>query len=126
MPGKPLQRLGLVYKYDAYRGLTELNITLWHDGQQGPAAVALAGLMNALKLVGKPKQAVKIPMIGAGAANLAVSRVLIAAGFPAEQLVMVDTKGLLHQGRDDLHTPADGAFLDFDIRRENSPHFLFA
>jgi malic enzyme len=126
MPGKPLQRRRLVCQADECRGLPELNIPVWHNGQQGTAAVALAGLMNALKLVGKPKQAVKIAMIGAGAANLAVSRVLIAAGFPADQLMMVDTKGLLHQGRDDLHTPADGALLDFGIRRENSPHFLFA
>ena len=65
----------------------------------------LAGLMNALKVVGKTKDAVKIAMIGAGAANIAVSRVLIAAGFPADHLMMVDTKGILHQGRADLRTP---------------------
>jgi malate dehydrogenase (oxaloacetate-decarboxylating) len=83
----------------------ELNIPVWHDDQQGTAAVMLAALMNALKVVGKTKDAVKIAMIGAGAANIAVASVLIAAGFPADHLMMVDTKGLLHKGRDDLRTP---------------------
>jgi malate dehydrogenase (oxaloacetate-decarboxylating) len=83
----------------------ELNIPVWHDDQQGTAAVTLAGLINALKVVGKAKHAVKIAMVGAGAANIAVARVLVAAGFPADHLMMVDTKGLLHQGRDDLRTP---------------------
>jgi malate dehydrogenase (oxaloacetate-decarboxylating) len=83
----------------------ELHIPVWHDDQQGTAAVMLAGLMNALKVVGKTKDAVKISMIGAGAANIAVSRILIAAGFSADHLIMVDTKGILHQGRDDLRTP---------------------
>ncbi len=87
----------------------ELNIPVWHDDQQGTAAVMLAGLMNALKVVGKTQDAVKISMIGAGAANIAVSRVLIAAGFPADHLVMVDTKGILHKDRDDLRTPENSA-----------------
>lgn len=65
----------------------ELTIPVWHDDQQGTAAVALAGLLNALKVVGKPTRAVKISMIGTGAAGIAVSRLLIAAGFPAAHLV---------------------------------------
>ena len=48
---------------------------------------------------------VKIAMIGAGASNIAISRVMIAAGFPAENIIMVDTKGTLHKGRTDLNTP---------------------
>jgi malate dehydrogenase (oxaloacetate-decarboxylating) len=83
----------------------ELNIPVWHDDQQGTAAVMLAGLMNALKVVGKAKDTVQISMIGAGAANISVARILIAAGFPPDHLIMVDTKGILHQGRDDLRTP---------------------
>ena len=83
----------------------EMNIPVWHDDQQGTAAVTLAGLINALKIVGKRKGQAKISLIGAGAANIAVSRVLIAAGFPAENLIMVDTKGILHKGREDLKTP---------------------
>jgi malate dehydrogenase (oxaloacetate-decarboxylating) len=83
----------------------ELHIPVWHDDQPGTAAVMLAGLINALKVVGKTMRSVTISMIGAGAANIAVSRLLIAAGVPADHLVMVDTKGILHQGREDLRTP---------------------
>jgi malate dehydrogenase (oxaloacetate-decarboxylating) len=82
----------------------ELEIPVWHDDQQGTAAITLAGLINALKIVEKTKENVKISMIGAGASNIAISRVMIAAGFPPENIIMVDTKGILHRGRDDLKT----------------------
>jgi malate dehydrogenase (oxaloacetate-decarboxylating) len=83
----------------------EMDIPVWHDDQQGTAAVTLAGLLNALKVVGKTKEEVTIVLIGAGAANIAVSRVLIAAGIPAGNLLMVDTQGILHRERKDLRTP---------------------
>ena len=83
----------------------ELPIPIWHDDQQGTAAITLAGLINAIKVVGKGKKEVKIAMIGTGAANIAISRVMIAAGFPPENIILVDTKGILHKGRDDLRTP---------------------
>lgn len=83
----------------------EMDIPVWHDDQQGTAAVTLAGLLNALKVVRKTKEEVSIALIGAGAANIAVSRVLVAAGFPAGNLIMADTKGILHKGRKDLRTP---------------------
>ena len=83
----------------------ELPIPVWHDDQQGTAAITLAGLINAIKIVGKSKKEVKIAMIGAGASNIAISRVMIAAGFPPENIRMVDTKGILHRGRSDLMTP---------------------
>ena len=77
-------------------------IPVWHDDQQGTAAVTLAGLLNALKIVGKAPDQVRIAMVGAGAANIAIARVLIAAGFPAGNIVMVDSKGTLHPGRTEL------------------------
>jgi malate dehydrogenase (oxaloacetate-decarboxylating) len=83
----------------------EMTIPVWHDDQQGTAAVILAGLINSLKIVGKNRQEVRISLIGAGAANIAVSRVLVSAGFPAENMIMVDTKGILHRGREDLKAP---------------------
>ena len=83
----------------------ELEIPVWHDDQQGTAAITLAGLINALKVVGKSKEEVKISMIGVGASNIAISRIMIAAGFPPENIFMVDTKGILHKDRDDLRTP---------------------
>ena len=87
----------------------EMDIPVWHDDQQGTAAITLAGLLNALKIVGKSKHEVKITLIGAGAANMAIARVLIAAGFPPEHFLMVDTKGILHAGRNDLRTAATPA-----------------
>ncbi len=83
----------------------EMRIPVWHDDQQGTAAVTLAGLINALKIVGKSKEEVKIAMIGAGASNIAISRIMIVAGFPPENIIMVDTKGILHEGRRELNTP---------------------
>lgn len=85
----------------------EMKIPVWHDDQQGTAAVTLAGLINSLKIVGKKKHEVTIALIGAGAANIAVSRVLIAAGFPAENMIMVDSQGILHKGREDLKRPGN-------------------
>jgi malate dehydrogenase (oxaloacetate-decarboxylating) len=83
----------------------ELTIPVWHDDQQGTACVILAGLINSLQIVGKDKRNITISLIGAGAANVAVFRVLIAAGFPPENVIMVDSKGILHRGRDDLKAP---------------------
>ena len=83
----------------------EMAIPVWHDDQQGTAAVTLAGLINALKIVGKEKTAVRITLIGVGAANVAVVRVLIKAGFPPENILMVDTRGILYRDRDDLGLP---------------------
>lgn len=83
----------------------EMSIPVWHDDQQGTAAITVAGLINALKIVNKTKEQVKVSMIGAGASNIAISRLMMSAGFPPENIFMVDTKGILHKGRDDLHTP---------------------
>jgi malate dehydrogenase (oxaloacetate-decarboxylating) len=77
-------------------------IPIWHDDQQGTAAVTLAGLINALKLVGKAMDQARVTMIGAGAANIAITRVLIAAGVTPGNVIMVDTRGTLHPGRLEL------------------------
>jgi malate dehydrogenase (oxaloacetate-decarboxylating) len=82
----------------------EMSIPVWHDDQQGTAAVTLAGLTNSLKIVGKTKRDVCIAMIGVGAANVAVARILMAAGFAPDKIIMVDSRGILHRGRGDLKT----------------------
>ncbi|TET35670.1 MAG: NADP-dependent malic enzyme [Planctomycetota bacterium] len=79
----------------------EAHIPIWHDDQQGTAAVTVAGLINALKIVGKDIGEAKISMIGAGAANIAIARVMITAGVTPENIVMCDTKGALHVDRAD-------------------------
>ena len=77
-------------------------IPVWHDDQQGTAAITLAGLINAVKFVGKKLNNVKIAMVGAGAANTACLRVMIAAGIPAENVIMCDINGTLHSERTDF------------------------
>jgi len=79
----------------------EMKIPVWHDDQQGTAAVTLAGLINALKLVDKKLDEVKIAMVGAGAANICIARVIISAGVDPKKIIMVDTKGILHKDRPD-------------------------
>ncbi|HCP32717.1 TPA: malate dehydrogenase [Candidatus Acetothermia bacterium] len=80
----------------------ELDIPVWHDDQQGTASITLAGVLNALKLVGKDMSKVTYAVVGAGAANIAFVRVLLRAGVPAGNVIMVDSRGILHPGREDL------------------------
>ncbi len=77
-------------------------IPVWHDDQQGTAAVTAAGLINALKIVNKKIDKVKITMVGAGASNIAIARVIIKAGVNPKNIIMVDSKGTLHMDRDDI------------------------
>lgn len=80
----------------------QLDIPVWHDDQQGTGTVVLAGFTNALKVVGKKISEVRIAMIGAGAANVAIARLLILAGAKPGNIIMVDSKGTLHRNRKDL------------------------
>ena len=80
----------------------ELDIPVWHDDQQGTALVTLAGLISALKVVGKKLGEVKIAMIGAGAANINVAKYFMIAGVKAENIIMVDSKAILHKRRLDV------------------------
>ncbi|RLC70400.1 MAG: malate dehydrogenase, partial [Chloroflexi bacterium] len=77
----------------------EAEIPVWHDDQQGTATVMLAGLINAMKIVGKRIEEVRIVLNGAGAANVACARLLFAYGARPENCLMLDSKGLLHLGR---------------------------
>lgn len=80
----------------------EMEIPVWHDDQQGTATVTLAGLLSALKVVGKKIDKVRVTMVGAGAANIAIARLLFKAGVDPAKTVMVDSKGTLHKGRKEL------------------------
>jgi malate dehydrogenase (oxaloacetate-decarboxylating) len=84
-----------------------MNIPVWHDDQQGTATITLSGLLNALKVVGKPIDQVKIAFIGAGASNVAITRLIFAAGADPQKCTVVDSKGILHTGRTDLETKRD-------------------
>lgn len=80
----------------------EMAIPVWHDDQQGTATVTLAGLTNALKVVAKDIKRVSIALIGAGAANIAISRLLFTSGLRPENTIVVDSKGILNRQRRDL------------------------
>jgi malate dehydrogenase (oxaloacetate-decarboxylating) len=80
----------------------EMDIPVWHDDQQGTATIVVAGAVNALKLVGKKRSETLFSMIGAGAANIAIARVLVAAGVKKENIIMADSKGILHSNREDI------------------------
>jgi len=80
----------------------QLDIPVWHDDQQGTGTVVLAGFINALKIVGKKAPEVKISMIGAGAANVALTRLLMLSGVKPGNIILVDRKGTLHRKRKDL------------------------
>ncbi len=80
----------------------EMDIPVWHDDQQGTATVLLAGLINALKIVGKEMGKIKIAMVGVGAANVATYRLLKASGVDLGGIVACDSKGTLHPGRSDI------------------------
>jgi len=81
-------------------------IPVWHDDAQGTACVTLAGLLNALKLAGKKLGDCKIVLLGAGAANTTIARLIIADGGDPAKLVMFDSKGGLHAGRADIEADA--------------------
>jgi len=75
----------------------ELNIPVFHDDQHGTAIVTLAGLINALKLIGKKMEDIKIVANGAGAAGIAIIKLLMSAGV--QDVIMCDTKGIIYEGR---------------------------
>lgn len=78
------------------------DIPVWHDDQQGTATVTLAGLINALKVVGKKMEDVSIAFIGSGASNVACSRLIFGWGADPSKCYMVDSKGILGKHRADL------------------------
>jgi len=80
----------------------ELDMPVWHDDQQGTALVILAGLINALKVVGKSLSDVTIALIGAGAANMNVARYVGMAGAKYGNMIMVDSRGILNLDRKDV------------------------
>ena len=77
------------------------DIPIFHDDQHGTAIVTLAGLLNAMKVVGKKKEEVKIVTSGAGAAAISIVKLLLSAGF--ENVIMTDRSGAIYEGRDGLN-----------------------
>jgi malate dehydrogenase (oxaloacetate-decarboxylating) len=80
----------------------ECDIPVWHDDAQGTACVTLAGLINSLKLANKKIEDVKIVLLGAGASNTTIARIIISAGGDPKKMMLFDSKGGLHTGREDI------------------------
>ena len=79
----------------------ECNIPIFHDDQHGTAIVTAAGLINALKVVGKKMEDISIVVNGAGAAAIAITKLLFSMGL--RKVVLCDTKGVIYEGRDNLN-----------------------
>jgi malate dehydrogenase (oxaloacetate-decarboxylating) len=75
----------------------ELKIPVFHDDQHGTAVVTYAALLNGLKVVGKKKENIKVVISGAGAAGIAISKFLLAAGIP--EIIVCDRRGTIYEGR---------------------------
>ena len=77
------------------------DIPIFHDDQHGTAIITLAGLTNALKVVGKKKEDVKVVTSGAGAAAISIVKLLLSAGF--KNIILTDRKGAIYEGREGLN-----------------------
>ncbi len=94
----------------------EMPIPVWHDDQQGTAAVILAGTYNALKVAGKKLDKAKISIVGVGAANTRTYYVLKSAGVDPKNILMTDSTGILSTTRKDL----EGSYK-WEIAKETNP-----
>lgn len=93
-----------------------LNIPVFHDDQHGTAIIIAAGMMNALKIQGKTLEEAKIVCLGAGAAGIASANLLVGMGANSENIYMIDRKGVIHTGRDDLTKEKQAAAVTTDKR----------
>ena len=90
--------------FEIERALIEkCNVPIFHDDQHGTAIVTAAGMINALELQGKKIEEAKVVCLGAGAAAIACMKLLISCGMRSENIFMLDRKGVIHSGRDDLN-----------------------
>ncbi|MEE3191027.1 MAG: malic enzyme-like NAD(P)-binding protein, partial [Pseudomonadota bacterium] len=96
--------------------IEQCEIPVFHDDQHGTAIVTVAGVLNALEIVGKDIADVKMTVLGAGAAAISCSKLLILAGMKPENIFMCDRKGVIHSGRDDLNQYKAGFAIDTDKR----------
>ena len=90
--------------FEIERALIEkCNVPIFHDDQHGTAIVTAAGMINALELQGKKIEEARVVCLGAGAAAIACMKILISCGIRSENIFMLDRKGVIHSGRDDLN-----------------------
>jgi malate dehydrogenase (oxaloacetate-decarboxylating)(NADP+) len=92
-----------------------LDIPVFHDDQHGTAIISGAGLLNALEITGRQIDKLKIVVCGAGAAAISCSRLYISLGVRRENIVMVDSKGVINRRRKDLNKYKQEFITDRDI-----------
>jgi malate dehydrogenase (oxaloacetate-decarboxylating) len=92
---------------DMLRSDPEVSIPVWHDDQQGTATIILAGLINALKIVGKRMEDLRVALVGVGAVNVATLPLLLACDVQFGNVVACDSKGILHPEREDIERRKD-------------------
>ena len=83
--------------------IEQCDIPVFHDDQHGTAIVTAAGMLNALEIAGKTLPQAKIVCLGAGAAAISCMKLLVSMGAKIENIFMIDRKGVIHAGRDDLN-----------------------
>ncbi len=93
--------------YVLEKARSKLRIPVWHDDQQGTATVILAGLINSFKIVGKKPRDATVTLVGAGSANIRTAYVLMKWGVKPGNIILVDTKGVVHKGRQDIKKEED-------------------
>jgi malate dehydrogenase (oxaloacetate-decarboxylating)(NADP+) len=96
--------------------IEQCDIPVFHDDQHGTAIVTVAGALNALEIQGKKIEDVKMAVLGAGAAAISCSKLLILAGMKPENIFMCDRKGVIHSGRTDLNQYKAMFAIDTDKR----------
>ncbi|MEM9259790.1 MAG: NADP-dependent malic enzyme [Bacteroidota bacterium] len=108
--GVNLEDISAPRSFEIERRLQDLGIPVFHDDQHGTAIVTLAGLLNGAKLVGKEMKDLKVVINGAGAAGIAIARLLKCVdnpdsplATPVKEIVMCDSKGIIHAGREGLN-----------------------
>ncbi len=102
--GINLEDIAAPHCFEVEQALRErLDIPVFHDDQHGTAVIICAGLTNALEIQGKNLKQVRIVCLGSGAAGLASMRLLIALGADANNIILLDRKGVIHSGRSDLN-----------------------
>lgn len=100
---------------DSLRNARDVRIPVWHDDQQGTATIILAAIFNALKYVNKKLDESLYSLVGAGAANMALARVMEAVGIPKRNIIMIDSKGILNPSRKDIEAKKDEYNLKWDM-----------
>ena len=96
--------------------IERLDIPVFHDDQHGTAIIIAAGLINALEIQGKKLESAKLVCIGAGSAGIASMRLLASMGANKDNILLVDRKGVVHSGRDDLNIYKQEFANDTDSR----------